>query len=146
MKKRKHVRWAWSCLGVFWSLFSDCVLVCSSHIDSIISFICQVWKLAISIVLWWGGMNWLWPLLLPELVGVDLLLIAPGMSRGPSAQVSFARRIPPNILLHFYCSNSFHRPFSGNLRHLVKRLLRSELYFLGDWKCQDIFFWIPDPF
>ena len=32
-------------------------------------------------------------------------LCAPGMSRGPSAlQVSFARWLPPNILLHFYIS------------------------------------------
>ena len=32
-----------------------------------------------------------------------LLLTAPGMSRGPSAfQVSLARWLPPNILLHFF--------------------------------------------
>ena len=59
------------------------------------------------------------------------LLTDPGMSTGPSAlQVSFPRWLPPNILLHFYRPNSFHRPFSGNPRHLVKRLLRPKLYFL----------------
>ena len=64
-----------------------------------------------------------------------LLLTDPGMSRGPSAlQVSFARWLPPNILLHFYCPNLFHRPFSGNPRYLVKIPLRSKLYFCGDLK------------
>ena len=48
----------------------------------------------------------------------------------PALQVSFPRWLPPNILLHFYCPNSFHPPFSGNTRNLVKRLLRPKLYFL----------------
>ena len=41
----------------------------------------------------------------------------------------------------FYCistflqsPNSFHRPFSGNPRHLVKKRLRSKLYFCWDLK------------
>ena len=66
------------------------------------------------------------------------ILTAPGMSRAPSAlQVSLARWLPPNILLHFCSLNSFHRSFSGNPRNLVKRLLWSKLYFFGDLE------WMP---